>query len=57
MRLFAALAALLCAAIIPTGTAAAPKRSWAQPQIEEVVAAGLLAASAPAFQPEQPLTQ
>jgi cell wall-associated NlpC family hydrolase len=37
--------------------AAAMKRSWAQPQIKAVVAAGLLAESVQDFEPDQPLTQ
>jgi NlpC/P60 family len=49
------LAAVLCAAVLAVPAAAA-KRSWAQPQIKEVVAAGLLAPSVPTFEPEQPLT-
>jgi hypothetical protein len=55
MRVYAALAVALCAALVPAGAAAA-KPSWAQPQIKEVVAAGLLAPSVATFQPEQPLT-
>lgn len=53
MRVFAA--AVLCAALLPA-IAGAAKPSWAQPQIKEVVAAGLLAPSVASFQPEQPLT-
>ena len=37
--------------------ASAADRSWAQPQIKTVVEAGLLADSAEAFKPQQPLTQ
>ena len=37
--------------------AAAADRSWAQPQIETVVEAGLLADSTESFQPQKPLTQ
>ena len=61
MRLLAlaAAAASLCAAFVTPAHAAAPPpaRSWAQPQITAVVAAGLLAPSVPTFQPERPLTQ
>lgn len=41
--------------LVPSATAA--DRSWAQPQIETVVEAGLLADSAAAFKPQKPLTQ
>jgi len=37
--------------------AAAAERSWAEPQIETVVQAGLLADSAETFKPQQPLTR
>ena len=48
-------AALVTPALVTPALAA--ERSWARPQIEAVVAAGLLADSVPAFQPQQPLTQ
>jgi NlpC/P60 family/S-layer homology domain len=37
--------------------AAKPKRSWAQPEIELVVADGLMAPNAASFRPDDPLTQ
>jgi hypothetical protein len=46
----------LCLLALPS-TAAAADGSWAQPQIESVVEAGLLADSAEAFKPQKPLTQ
>jgi hypothetical protein len=46
----------LCLLACPA-TAAAAERSWAQPQIEAIVAAGLLADSVASFKPQQPLTQ
>ncbi|MGZ8783146.1 MAG: C40 family peptidase [Gaiellaceae bacterium] len=49
-------AAVLCALALPGGSAAAD-RSWAQPQIDAVVAAGLLTESAGGFKPQHPLTQ
>ena len=55
MRVLAALVAALCAALV-SGAADAAKPSWAQPQIKQVVAAGLLAPSVAAFEPDQPLT-
>jgi cell wall-associated NlpC family hydrolase len=54
VRRLAAIA--LCLLACPA-TAAAAERSWAQPQIEAVVAAGLLADSVASFKPQQPLTQ
>ncbi len=60
MRLLAAISsgcALLAAAAAPPGHSAAPGRSWAQPQIKAVVAAGLLADSVATFAPDEPLTQ
>jgi NlpC/P60 family len=54
MRRLAALA--LCLLALPS-TAAAAERSWAQPQIETIVGAGLLADSAADFKPQKPLTQ
>jgi cell wall-associated NlpC family hydrolase len=47
------LAALAALAAAPTGRA----ESWAQPQIEIVVAAGLMGPSATEFRPGQPLTR
>ncbi len=49
------LSALVAFCLVPT--AAAADRSWAQPQIEAVVEAGLLADSVASFKPRQPLTQ
>ena len=46
----------LCLLAYPA-TAAAAERSWAQPQIEAVVEAGLLADSVATFKPQKPLTQ
>ena len=59
MRLAAALFTLCALALgsAESGDAAAAKRSWAQPQIEAVVAAALLADSVAAFAPEKELTQ
>jgi hypothetical protein len=57
MRTLAALAAVLCAGFFSSTAAGAPKPSWAQPQIDEVVAAGLLAPDAASFQPDEPLTR
>jgi NlpC/P60 family protein len=54
MRRLAAIA--LCALTLPS-TAAARDRSWAEPQIQTVVEAGLLADSAEAFKPQKPLTR
>ena len=54
MRRLAALT--LCALALPS-TALAGEPSWAQPQIERVVAAGVLADSVETFRPQQPLTQ
>jgi hypothetical protein len=50
------LIGLALSCLVPAGAAAAEK-SWAHPQIEAVVAAGLLADDAAAFKPQQPLTQ
>ncbi len=55
MRVLAAFVAALCAALV-SGAAGAAKPSWAQPQIKQVVAAGLLAPSAAAFRPDEPIT-
>jgi hypothetical protein len=46
----------LCLLAFPASAAAA-ERSWAQPQIEAVVEAGLLADSVATFKPQKPLTQ
>jgi cell wall-associated NlpC family hydrolase len=46
----------LCALVLPAPAAAA-ERSWAEPQIETVVEAGLLADSVATFKPQRPLTQ
>ena len=54
MRRFAAIA--LAALALPAAASAAGQ-SWAQPQIEAVVAAGLLADSPETFKPQRPLTQ
>jgi len=54
MRRLVAIA--LCLLALPSAAAAAD-RSWAQPQIEAVVEAGLLADSAAGFKPQKPLTQ
>ena len=54
MRRLAAIA--LCALALPAAASAAGE-SWAQPQIETVVAAGLLADSPDTFKPQRPLTQ
>ena len=56
MLRFAALAAALAALALPTAASAA-ERSWAQPQIEAVVEAGLLADTVEGFKPQRPLTQ
>ena len=57
-----AVIVLLCPALfglsgLTPASAAPPKKSWAQPQIEAVVKAGLFAETVPAFRPQQPLTQ
>ena len=58
MRRLAAPAALLVAACLaPLAAGAAPVRSWAQPQIDTVVAAGLMGSDAQSFEPDAPLTQ
>jgi cell wall-associated NlpC family hydrolase len=54
MRRLATIA--LCLLALPS-TATAADRSWAEPQIETVVEAGLLAGSAETFKPQKPLTQ
>ena len=54
MRRLVAIA--FCLLALPS-TAAAADRSWAQPEIETVVGAGLLADSAADFKPQKPLTQ
>ena len=50
-----ALFVLGCCCLVPNAQAA--ERSWAQPQIETVVEAGLLADSVATFKPQKPLTQ
>jgi hypothetical protein len=50
-----ALLGFVCLWLVPS--AAAADRSWAQPQIEAVVEAGLLADSVAGFKPQKPLTQ
>lgn len=54
MRRFAVIA--LSALCLPAAASAAGE-SWAKPQIEAVVEAGLLADSADGFKPQRPLTQ
>ena len=54
MRRLAAIA--LCALALPAAASAAD-RSWAEPQIETVVEAGLLADTVAGFKPQRPLTQ
>ena len=49
------LISLLLLGLVPNAHAA--DRSWAEPQIETVVEAGLLADSAATFKPQKPLTQ
>ncbi len=53
------LCGLVALGLVPGGHAAPgdPTRSWAQPQIERVVQAGLFAEPAEAFKPQLPLTQ
>jgi cell wall-associated NlpC family hydrolase len=55
MRRFLLLGMLLLP-LAPNANAA-PARSWAQPQIQAVVDAGLLADSVETFRPQRPLTQ
>jgi cell wall-associated NlpC family hydrolase len=55
MRRFLLLGLLLLA--LGPNANAAPARSWAQPQIQAVVDAGLLADSVETFKPQRPLTQ
>jgi hypothetical protein len=54
MRRLAAIC--FCALALPASATAAD-RSWAHPQIETVVGAGLLADSVASFKPQKPLTQ
>lgn len=61
MRRRALFAALACAALLAlaaagTAGAGAGSRSWAAPEIRQVVASGLLAPSADEFRPDDPLT-
>jgi cell wall-associated NlpC family hydrolase len=58
------LIGLVVLGLVPNGHAApspvpapTPMRSWAQTQIEQVVEAGVLAASPASFRPQRPLTQ
>jgi cell wall-associated NlpC family hydrolase len=51
------LAAIALSALVLPAAASAAGRSWAQPQIDAVVAAGLLADSPDTFKPQRPLTQ
>lgn len=51
-----ALVSLLLLGLVPSAHAS-PGRSWAQPQIDAVVEAGLFADSAASFRPQKPLTQ
>ncbi len=55
MRVLAVIAS--GCALLVAGHAAAAERSWAQPQIRAVVAAGLLADDVATFAPDKPLTQ
>ena len=56
-RLVRRLAAIaLCALALPAAASGAD-RSWAEPQIETVVEAGLLADTVAGFKPQRPLTQ
>ena len=59
MRRLAAPAALLtlAACLAPLAGGAAPPRSWAQPQINAVVAAGIMGTDPQGFRPDDPLTQ
>jgi cell wall-associated NlpC family hydrolase len=59
MRRLAAPAALLTlvACLAPLAAGATPPRSWAQPQIDAVAAAGIMAVDGEAFRPDDPLTQ
>jgi hypothetical protein len=50
------VATAFCCLIVPSAASAAPA-SWAQPQIERVVAAGLLSQRVATFKPQQRLTQ
>jgi cell wall-associated NlpC family hydrolase len=56
VRRVAALLALTVALALAPAASAAP-RSWAQPQIQKVVAAGLMAPSVDGFRPEAALTK
>ena len=58
MRLAAAILALCALSLgLVSEAPAAAERSWAQPQIKAVVAAGLLADDVATFAPDKPLTQ
>lgn len=56
-RLVRRLAAIAACALALPASASAAEKSWAQPQIEAVVEAGLIPGPIAAFQPQQPLTQ
>jgi hypothetical protein len=51
------LAVIVLTALLLPSAAGAAERSWAQPQIEAVVEAGLLGETVARFKPQQPLTQ
>jgi cell wall-associated NlpC family hydrolase len=44
-------------ALAPVAGASSPARSWAEPQIEKVVAAGLMGDDVRTFRPDDPITQ
>jgi cell wall-associated NlpC family hydrolase len=56
MRIAAVLSCALALAVAAPAAARSEARSWAAPQIEVVVAAGLLGTSAADFRPDDPLT-
>ena len=57
MRRIVVLACLLCSFVaVGVSSAGAAQRSWASPQIQAVVDAGLMAPSAAEFRPDDPLT-
>ena len=57
MRRITVLSVLAALAIVSaTGAQPPPARSWATPQIKEVVGAGLMATTVADFRPEEPLT-
>jgi cell wall-associated NlpC family hydrolase len=57
MRRVALLSCLIALAVTATAGAQTSSRSWAQTQIREVVAAGLMAPSVAEFRPNDPLTR